>query len=184
MAVQHQSVGQVTRGEPNFRTTRWSVVVAAGQPDSTDTHQALETLCRAYWQPVYAFVRRRGHTPHEAEDLTQGFFEQMLSKSYLGSADRERGRFRMFLITILTRYMANEWDRSQRLKRGGGMAFVSLHAGEAEDSAPIEPAIDRTPEMEYERRWAETLLARVVDHLRSEYERPTTASVLRFSKRF
>jgi RNA polymerase sigma factor (sigma-70 family) len=168
MTGHHQS--GVQQAAANFRTTHWSVVVAAGQTGSPGGHDALERLCRGYWQPVYAFVRRRGHSPHEAEDLTQGFFEQMLAKNYLESADRERGRFRTFLILMLTRYLANEWDRARRLKRGGGMAFVSLHAGEAEDRVAMEPAVHRTPEMEYEQRWAETLLARVVERLRGEYE--------------
>jgi RNA polymerase sigma-70 factor (ECF subfamily) len=152
-----------------FCTTRWSVVMLAGRAESVDAQVALETLCQAYWPPVYAFVRRRGHSPQEAEDLTQGFFERMLAGSYLSAADREKGRFRTFLITMLTRYLANEWDRSQRLKRGGGIRFVSLNEGEAEERAPIEPATDCTPETEYERRWAETVLERVLEQLEQEY---------------
>ncbi|MCC7377401.1 MAG: RNA polymerase sigma factor [Verrucomicrobiales bacterium] len=157
-------------GAGQFRTTHWSLVAQAGQSGEGDAHAALDQLCRGYWPPVYAFIRRRGHSPHEAEDLTQGFFERVLAKSYLESADREKGRFRTFLITLLIRYLANEWDRRQRLKRGGGLHFVSLDAGEAEEQSPIEPATQRTPEMEYERRWAETLLDRVIKALSAEYE--------------
>jgi len=152
-----------------FCTTHWSVVMLAGRAEAPDARAALETLCRAYWPPVYAFVRRRGHAPHEAEDLTQGFFERMLGGSYLSAADREKGRFRTFLITMLTRFLSNEWDRTQRLKRGGGIRFVSLNEGEAEERAPIEPATERTPETEYERRWAETVLERVLQQLEQEY---------------
>lgn len=151
-----------------FRTTHWSLVLMAGNPDLPASSEALERLCRAYWPPVYAFVRRRGHPPHEAEDLTQGFFERMLAKSYLGHSDPDKGRFRTFLITMLTRFLANEWDRTQRLKRGGGLTFVSLNAGEAEERSPIEPATLRTPETEYDRRWAETVLERVLGRLESE----------------
>jgi RNA polymerase sigma-70 factor (ECF subfamily) len=157
------------RAAAAFCTTHWSVVMLAGQAGAPDAQSALEALCRAYWPPVYAFVRRRGHAPHEAEDLTQGFFERMLAGSYLSAADREKGRFRTFLITMLTRYLANEWDRRQRLKRGGGIRFVSLNEGQAEERAPIEPATDRTPETEYERRWAETVLERALERVSEEY---------------
>lgn len=152
-----------------FHTTHWSLVSRAGGQGSPHTAEALETLCRAYWAPVYSFIRRRGHSPHEAEDLTQGFFERTLEKGYLGGADRDKGRFRTYLITLLTRYMANEWDRTHRLKRGGGLRFVSLDQGDAEARAPIEPAAHRTPETEYDRRWAETLLQHVLDRLHNEY---------------
>lgn len=158
----------------HFRTTHWSLVALATHPTAdTDAaaHDALDQLCRAYWPPVYAFVRRRGHPPHEAEDLTQGFFERVLAKSYLDAADRRKGRFRTFLVTLLTRFLANEWDRTQRLKRGGGLQFVSLQAGEAEECAPVEPSTHRTPELEFERRWAQTLLDRALRRLSDEYAR-------------
>lgn len=155
-------------GPGAFRTTHWSLVLTAGKPEEPASHEALEKLCRAYWPPVYAFIRRRGHTPHEAEDLAQGFFERLLARSSLSASDPEKGRFRTFLITMLTRFLANEWERTQRLKRGGGLSFVSLNEGEAEDRSPIEPATQRTPETEYDRRWAETLLERVLRRLEAE----------------
>lgn len=132
---------------------------------------ALNSLCQAYWAPVYAFIRRRGHDPHEAEDLTQGFFEKMVSGNYLSTATPAKGRFRTFLITMLVRYLANEWDKTQRLKRGGGIRFVSLSAGEAEGFSPIDPASPMTPEKEYERRWVETLLERCLVRLESDYRK-------------
>ena len=105
---------------PAFVTTHWSVVLAAKNKSSPDSAAALEALCGAYWYPVYAFVRRRGHSPSDAEDLTQDFFARLLAKDYLQAADREKGRFRTFLRVALKRFLANEWDRSHRLKRGEG----------------------------------------------------------------
>ena len=96
-------------------------MLAAGDPQSPKVHEALEQLCRTYWYPLYAFVRRQGHDPHEAEDLTQSFFARLLEKNYVAQAERERGRFRTFLLAALTHFLADEWDKSQRQKRGGGL---------------------------------------------------------------
>ena len=151
-----------------FRTTKWSVVIAA-QNSAEQNAEALEDLCRAYWAPVYAFLRKKGCDTHRAEDLTQGFFEKLLAKNYLSSVDRDKGKFRTFLLTAVTAFAANEWDRAQRQKRGGGVTFVSLQPGEAEDRCPVEPATDLTPDRLFERRWAETVLEHVMERLAQEY---------------
>src|SRR5271169_340592 len=109
-------------GAGNFALTRWSVVLAAGSNDSTHARDALERLCRAYWFPIYAFVRRQGHSPHDAQDLTQEFFARLLAKHYLADADREKGRFRSFLLASVKHFLANEWDKARAQKRGGGQA--------------------------------------------------------------
>jgi RNA polymerase sigma-70 factor (ECF subfamily) len=152
-----------------FRTTHWSVVLAAkGNEQQRD--EALGKLCRTYWPAIYTYIRRRGCSPPEAEDLTQGFFESILARGSIEKAEQEKGKFRTYIITMLSRYLANEWERSQRIKRGNGLVFASLQAGEAEGRAPIEPATRRTPEDDYERRWAETLLDRVMIKLRESYQ--------------
>src|SRR4029077_14283770 len=114
-------------------TTRWSVVLAARRNDSTRARAALETLCQTYWYPLYAFVRRLGHRPHDAEDMVQGFFERCLEKNYLGAAEQAKGRFRSFLLLALKRFMANEWDKARSRKRGGAQAPVALDALSAEE---------------------------------------------------
>ena len=153
-----------------FHTTSWTMVLAASVDPSADANAALAHLCQLYWHPVYAFVRRRGYSRDEAEDLTQGFFTQLLAKNYLLDADRERGRFRSFLLTAVKHFLANEWDRSNALKRGGGQAAVSLDLVEAErwyEPATIEAA---TPERLFERRWALSLLEQVMAKLRAEFD--------------
>lgn len=151
-------------------TTEWSLVTLAGAEPSADARQALEELCRAYWPSVYAFIRRRGHPAHEAEDLTQGFFEHILAQRDFDDAESTKGRFRTFLVALLVRYLADDRERGNRLNRGGGLAFVALQTGQAEAHVPIEVTTQRTPETEFERRWAETLLERALDRLRREYD--------------
>lgn len=150
-----------------FPPTRWSVVLAArGQaPAAAD---ALESLCRAYWFPLYAFVRRSGHPPHEAEDLTQAFFARLLAKHDLADVDREKGRFRSFLLASLQHFLSNERDRARAQKRGGGRAPVSFDAGDAETRYRLEPADPMTPEKLFDRQWARTLLAQVLAALEGE----------------
>src|SRR5688572_32879182 len=131
--------------------------------------RALEELCRTYWYPLYAYVRRSGKSPEEAEDLTQEFFARLLEKDLFAQADRERGRFRTFLLTALQRFLANEWHRSQAQKRGGGVSIVSIDASHAEERYHAEPADASTPERLYERRWALTLLDRVLGDQANEY---------------
>ena len=151
-----------------FRTTHWSVVLAAGRDSSPDSAGALEYLCQAYWYPLYAFVRRSGHGPEDADDLTQEFLARLLEKKWLADADPARGRFRSFLLAALKHFLANEWNRSQCLKRGGGREFVALDANTAEERYALEPPDLATPELLYDRRWALTLLARTQQRLRDE----------------
>jgi RNA polymerase sigma-70 factor (ECF subfamily) len=151
-----------------FATTRWSVVLLAGHEDAPGAAAALAQLCTAYWYPLYAFVRRSGQGPEDARDLTQEFFARLLEKQWLAAADPERGRFRSFLVAALKHFLANEWNRSQRLKRGGGHEFVALDAVSAEERYALEPADLASPERLYDRRWALTLLARAQERLREE----------------
>ncbi len=155
----------------NFTPTHWSIVVAAGRNDTTHARVALEKLCRAYWPPIYAFVRRQGHNPHDAQDLTQEFFARLLEKNYLAEVDRSKGRFRSFLLAALKHFLANEWDKSQAQKRGGGQIPIPIDAANAETSFGFQPADQTTAEKIYERRWALTLLDQVLRRLRAEYAR-------------
>jgi RNA polymerase sigma factor (sigma-70 family) len=151
-----------------FHTTRWSVVVRAQGPAMRAVDESLESLCRQYWPPLYAYVRNRGHPPHDAQDLTQEFFARLLEKNWLATADRSQGRLRSFLLTAMKRFLANEWDRSHAAKRGGLHAITSMDTEEGEQllataaTLPDEPAFDRS--------WALTLLKSTLHHLRAEYE--------------
>jgi RNA polymerase sigma-70 factor (ECF subfamily) len=152
-----------------FTTTHWSVVLAAAQQESPQAAEALETLCRTYWYPLYAFVRCRGHSPEDAQDLTQEFFAHFLQKGYFHLADRTRGRFRTFLVHALEHFLINEWKRGQRIRRGGGRVCFSLDATDAETRYLGEAAGAITPERYYDQRWAMTLLDQVMRALRQEY---------------
>ena len=152
-----------------FELTRWSVVVAAGGDDSKVARQALEHLCHTYWYPLYAFVRREGHSAHDAQDLTQEFFARLLQKGWLQDVRREKGRFRAFLLASMRHFLANEWDRAHALKRGGGRSPISLDAPSAEERYALEPADPMTADRLYERRWALTLLEQVLARLKREF---------------
>jgi len=154
---------------PAFVTTRWSVVLSAGENDSPDAVRALEHLCRAYWFPLYAHVRRLGNQPADAEDLTQAFFEKLLEKKWLASADRERGRFRTFLLSSLKHFLANEWDKARAQKRGGHVTIVPLDAPAGETRFQHEPSTTATPDREFDRRWALAVLETVLARLEKEY---------------
>lgn len=156
-------------GSPVFITTHWSVVLSARAKDSPQSAAALETLCRTYWYPLYAYVRRQGHHPSDAQDLTQEFFARLLQKDYLQAAAREKGRFRTFLLVALKRFLANEWDRARAQKRGGGQALLSLDTASAETRYQMEPAAGHSPDRVYDRRWALTLLDRTMAQLRDEF---------------
>ncbi len=156
---------------PVFVTTHWSVVLMARRSDTTRAHDALARLCQAYWHPLYAYVRRLGHAPSDAQDLTQEFFARLLAKNYLADADESRGRFRSFLLTALKHFLANEWDKSRAQKRGGGQIPIPIDVGTAETSCGFEPVDSLTAEKIYERRWALTLLEQVLRRLREEYVR-------------
>ena len=153
-----------------FATTHWSVVLAARDGQSPQAAEALERLCRQYWPPVYAFIRRRGHTPADAQDLTQEFFARLIEKDYLQAADAAKGKFRTLLLTAVTRFLINERERALAQKRGGGAVHFSLEAANSEEGYRVEPADPATPEIIYERRWAETLLESVLARLRRELE--------------
>lgn len=152
-----------------FPTTRWSVVLGVVQTESEAAAAALEELCRIYWYPIYAFVRQRGAGPHEAEDLTQSFFAFVLEKESLRSVNQAKGRFRSFLLAVLTNFLNNEWHRRQRLKRGGGHRFLSFDELKAEERYCLEPADPLTPEDVFERGWVIVLLDRVLKRLKQEY---------------
>jgi DNA-directed RNA polymerase specialized sigma24 family protein len=153
-----------------FATTRWSVVVRAGDSESPEAGAAMERLCRTYWYPLYCFVRRKGHSHEDASDLTQGFFALFLEKRYLKSVDASRGKFRTFLLASMKHFLANEWDKSQTLKRGGGARVLSLDDETADERYRLEPVEHATPETLYERRWAETVVSVVLERLAAETE--------------
>jgi RNA polymerase sigma factor (sigma-70 family) len=153
---------------PIFATTHWSVVRAAGQSDSTQASDALQQLCSVYWYPLYAFVRRQGHSSQDAEDLTQEFFARFLAKQYFGRADPALGRFRNFLLASLKHFLSEQWRQVCRLKRGGGQSLISWDSQTAEQRYRTEPADPVTPEIVYDRRWALTLLERALARLDEE----------------
>jgi len=153
----------------SFRTTHWSVVLAAREPNAPQAAAALAGLCHTYWYPLYAFVRRKGHSPHDAQDLTQSFFARLLEKNYLAQADRERGRFRTYLLAALTHFLADEWDKARRLKRGGGREMISFDAASAEERYRLEPSDQIDAAKLYERRWVTTLFDKVLARLEEEF---------------
>ena len=151
-----------------FAPTRWSVVIAAGRGRESEAKRALEELCTAYWYPLYAFVRRAGHGAHDAQDLTQEFFARLLARNDLAAVDRARGKFRSFLLASLKHFLANEWDRANAQKRGGGQAVLSLDAATAEERYALEPADTVSADQLYDRRWAMTMLERSLGRVREE----------------
>jgi RNA polymerase sigma-70 factor (ECF subfamily) len=151
-----------------FITTRWSLVLSAARAPSPESQAALEDLCRAYWYPLYAYVRRRGRSPEDAQDLTQEFFYRLLGSDWIARADRTKGRFRSFLLRGLQNFLANEWQKVNRVKRGGGGEIVALVGLEAEERYQIEPVDLASADRLFERRWALTLLDRVLERLRTE----------------
>ncbi len=158
-----------------FTTTHWSAVMAAGDATLPGAVEALEELCRAYWYPLYAYVRRRGHLPEDAQDLTQEFFQRLLASNWIARADQAKGRFRTFLLCGLQNFLANEWQKSGRLKRGGGRAFVALDGLEAEERYRVEPVDVASADRLFGRRWALTLLEGVLHRLESEQSAPEAA---------
>ena len=169
-----------TTGSPQaeadqFHTTHWSLVVRAQGVSpgpwggSTHAHAALARLCELYWYPLYAFVRRQGHRPHDAQDLTQEFFARLLAKGWLAEVHQERGRFRSWLLSAVKHFLANEWDRLKAQKRGGRENIISIDEATAEGRYREEPADVETADRMFDRRWALTLLERVLAQLRAEY---------------
>jgi RNA polymerase sigma factor (sigma-70 family) len=156
-------------GLTEFNTTRWSLVRGA-RGDGQVAQQALATLCQAYWYPLYAFVRRQGHTPHDSQDLTQEFFARLIGKDWLNDVAEERGRFRSWLLASMRHFLANEWNHARTQKRGGGVAVLSLDETDAEGRYLHEPAEPVSAEQLYERRWALTLLDEVLARLKTEMD--------------
>jgi RNA polymerase sigma factor (sigma-70 family) len=152
-----------------FVTTHWSVVLAASG-GAGNAQDALARLCQLYWYPLYAYVRRRGHSAEDAQDLTQSFFARLLERNLVGMADQQKGRFRSYLLTCMNNFLANEWEKARAQKRGGGIAPVPIQLDTAETRYGCEPATQVTPEQNYERRWALTLLETVVQRLQAEYK--------------
>lgn len=152
-----------------FTTTHWSVVVRASGEASAETDSALEDLCRTYWYPLYAYVRRQGHAASDAQDLTQDFFARFLEREYFKLADRNRGRFRTFLLCSLKHFLTNEWEKRRTAKRGGGHPLLSFDEQTAEGRYLAEPVDGLTPEHIYEKRWAVSLLEKVMGCLREKY---------------
>lgn len=155
-------------GAAQFATTQWSIVLAAGHRSLPDSQQALELLCRSYWFPLYAYVRRRVSDVQLAQDLTQGFFAALLEGDSLRTADRDRGRFRSFLLTSFKNFLANEWDKARAQKRGGGCKTIPLDLDSAEHRYSLEPVDELSPERLYDRQWALALLDEVLTNLRDE----------------
>jgi DNA-directed RNA polymerase specialized sigma24 family protein len=153
-----------------FATTHWSVVLAAKDGQGPAGRQALETLCRTYWYPLYAYARRCGHGPQDAEDLTQGFLTKLIEKDLVRAADRQRGRFRSFLLTSLKNFMADQRSLAKAEKRGGLVHVVPLDVGSAETRYHIEPVDDWTADKVFEHQWAVTVLETVFERLRGQYE--------------
>jgi RNA polymerase sigma-70 factor (ECF subfamily) len=152
-----------------FATTHWSVVVRARDSRSPEAASAMERLCQTYWYPLYAFARRKGNDHEDARDLTQEFFARFLEKRYLRSVDASLGKFRTFLLTSMSHFLANEWDKTQAQRRGGGCQILSLDA-EADERYRLEPVDHATPEKIFERRWAQTVMEVVLDRLAAETE--------------
>lgn len=151
-----------------FATTHWTVVLAAGQRHTPQADGALEELCRTYWFPLYAYVRRRGHAKADAEDLVQAFFARFLEKNYLNGLSAERGRFRAFLLASLKHFLINEWKKSQRIKRGGGEKNLSLDWQTADTKFQVAATNEPSPDKAFDREWALALLAKVIERLQAE----------------
>ncbi|MGI8602791.1 MAG: RNA polymerase sigma factor [Verrucomicrobiales bacterium] len=171
-------------GGPWFLTTHWSVVLAAKQGDPSEAAVALEKLCRTYWPPLYAYIRRDGHDATEAQDLTQEFFARLLKKDFLARLTHQRGKFRSFLLTFLKHFLSDQRDKARTQKRGGGQTVLSLDAGEGEEGYLSEPVDQLTPEKIFERRWVQTLLQRAFDRLAAEYVKVDNAAMFEALKDF
>ena len=167
-----------------FPQTRWSIVLAARATDDACRAAALDALCRAYWFPLYVYIRRRGFPAEDAEDLTQTYFAALLEKDYLAQADRERGKLRSFLLTTLKHFLADEWSKSSALKRGAGKTVLSIDAARAEEQYALEPADTDSPDRLYEKRWALTVLDNVLEALREDYAKTGQGKVFDALQKF
>jgi RNA polymerase sigma-70 factor (ECF subfamily) len=154
----------------HFPTTRWSVVLRAGERDSADSQTALEALCQSYWLPCYAYARRLGHGREDARDLTQEFFAQFLARNYLGVADRRRGRFRTFLLTCLKHFLTDEWHKRKTMKRGGDYFFIPWDELVVEQELEWAQPFHAAPERTFDKQWALTVMDEALNKLRDRFE--------------
>jgi len=157
-------------GNPNFATTRWSIVLRARESSGAPAGRALAELCERYWLPLYGFARRKCGSVHEAQDLAQGFFVELLERDLLNRADPARGRFRTFLLAAFQHFISHQWERQRAAKRGGGRTPLSLDFAWAESRLALEPAVDDNPEREFERLWALQLLDAALEAVRLQYD--------------
>src|SRR5688572_3090656 len=167
-----------------FRTTHWSVVLTARDVDNAGGERAMAMLCQEYWSPVYSFIRRKGKGPHDAQDLAQEFFHRLIAKEFLQNVDREKGRFRTFLLTAVQRFLCNQFEHSQAQKRGGGTTTISWDHEAAENLYLTESAGESNPEKLYDRRWALTLLEAAMKDLEEEYARAGKEKLFRVLQSF
>ncbi|HXJ55104.1 MAG TPA: sigma-70 family RNA polymerase sigma factor [Verrucomicrobiae bacterium] len=152
-----------------FKTTHWSSVLHAADSNDPAAEASLARLCQTYWYPLYYYIRRLGHGPEDAQDMTQGFLARLVHKDYLNGVKQEKAKFRSFLLVALKRFLANEWDRANRLKRGGGKELVSFDAQDTENRFLAEPVEAMSPEKAFERCWALALLSQVLNRLEAEF---------------
>jgi len=176
--------GPPAEGEASFHTTRWTIVMRAAQSQAQGGQSALAELCRLYWYPLYIFARRRGHSPDDAKDLTQGFFLHVVERRALTGVDRLKGRFRSFLLASFQNHLSDAGDHARRLKRGGDKEFVQLDAEDAEERYRLEPVEFLTPEKIFDARWAMTVLGEALKQLRQEYANAGKASTFEALKVF
>ncbi len=157
-----------SHGPRVFATTHWSLVLAAQNGESEPKRRALESLCSSYWYPIYVYVRRKGYNPHDAQDLTQEFFAQLIAKDTLQAVDRERGKFRSFLLGTLDHFIAREWSRAHRMKRGGHHSFLSWDEQDPEQRYLQEPRVEESAERLFDRQWARAVLEQTMEALSKE----------------
>jgi len=169
MTSEHSSKSSCAPGDI-FATTHWTVVLAAGKRHTPQADGALAELCQTYWFPLYAYVRRRGHNKPDAEDLTQTFFVRLLERNFLADVDNEKGKFRAFLLASLKHFLANDWDKSQAQRRGGGAAHLSLDWQTADTKFQVAATNEPSPDRAFDREWALALLAKVIERLQKECE--------------
>ena len=181
MSSTHETGSQAPHA---FVTTHWSQVLLAAGHHLPNSAQALEKLCQSYWPPLYCYLRRDGRTSHEAEDLTQAFFARLLERNSLATAAPERGRFRNFLLTALKNFVVNEWRSQHAQKRGGHLQILSLDAESTEGYYIAEPGDHLTPEVFFDKRWALTVIEKVMDQLRGEYAKIGKAALFEDLKTF
>ena len=167
--TESMTMSSAPENSPVFTTTHWSIVLKAGGRESQQADEALEKLCRAYWYPIYIFLRRSGWTAHDAEDLTQAFFERVLGHDYLRAVDRTKGKFRSFLLAMLRHFTANHRRDARAQKRGGRVSFISLEEELVDEQHLCAAFADASAEQSFERQWAMTLLEQVINRLREEY---------------